>query len=275
MTAEGIFRVRLSMYDWPQVHEDTLSLENALQLALQDALDLDAAKVRPWPEEDDLVESWCRPEVLLTQTCGYPLTHALKGRVRLVGAPHYSAPGCEGPAYCSQIVVGQDSGPDRLEDLRGRRAAFNGLDSQSGMNAFRHAIAPLSGGKPFFGEVICSGGHLKSMQAVAEGKADAACIDAICWALACREIPELAARLKPIARTASVPVLPLITSLRFSDGEADLIAGTVAAVFASPETEACRARLGICGFSRLTVDDYAGILEMERQADDLGYPVLA
>ncbi|MCX2725451.1 phosphate/phosphite/phosphonate ABC transporter substrate-binding protein [Roseibium salinum] len=275
MTGRVHHAVRLPMYDWPQVRAATEDLEAALQSALLDALELTPDRLRPWPEDMDLAEAWAHPDVLLTQTCGYPLTHALSGKVRLLGAPHYAAPDCDGPRYCSQIVVRRDSAFSKLEDLRGARAVFNSPDSQSGMNAFRHTVAGVAEEGRFFSEVTSSGGHLASLRAVAEGDADVAAIDAVCWHLACREMPELAGRLKPIARTGSVPVLPLITSSRFSDSEAGLITEVIEAVFAAPETQASRARLGIHGFSRLSTADYAGILRMEREAAELGYPALA
>jgi len=262
------------MYDWPEVRDATAELESALQGALVEALGLTPAQIVAWPEELDLAEAWSRPEVLLSQTCGYPLTHALDGRVRVVGAPHYAAPGCDGHRYCSHIVVRRDSGAGDLADLRGARAVYNNPDSQSGMNALRHSVARVAGGKPFFSSVRPSGGHRASLKAVAEGQADVAAIDAVCWDLACRELPELAVRLRPIARTASVPVLPLITSLRVSDAQAELIAGVAAEVLSAPETEKSRERLGIRGFSKLSAEDYAPILSMEQEALGLGYPAL-
>jgi ABC-type phosphate/phosphonate transport system substrate-binding protein len=263
------------MYDWPEVRNATRDLESALQGALSAVLGLSPEEIRPWPEDGNLVGTWTDPDLLLAQTCGYPLTHALAGRVRLVGTPHYEADGCDGPFYCSQLVVRRDSRYQSLENLRGRRAAFNGSDSQSGMNTFRHAIAQLGHGRVFFSAVIESGAHLSSLRLVAAGEAEVASIDAVCWALACRELPELTEQLRPIARTAPAPGLPLITSNRFSDAEVDLIAETVAEVFASPETRKSRERLGIRGFSKLSVEDYAVILAMERQAVELGYPALA
>ncbi|MEM5582893.1 PhnD/SsuA/transferrin family substrate-binding protein [Roseibium sp. AS2] len=283
MTGRRFLPVRLPMYDWPEVKAETLRLERALQGALCAVLDLDPSGFRERPENAELVEVWTDPDLLLTQTCGYPLTHALAGRVRLLGAPHYSAPGCDGVTYCSQLVVFAESSHRCLEDLRGRRAVYNGADSQSGMNAFRHAVAGLRGRdgggseneNRFFSDVVASGSHLGSMRAVAAQEADVACIDAICWWLACREVPDLTARLRPIGRTASVPGLPLITSLRFTDREADLIADTIDAVLTGPETQESRERLGIRGFSKLDVGDYTGLLSMEREAAGLGYPVLA
>ncbi|PVB61836.1 PhnD/SsuA/transferrin family substrate-binding protein [Labrenzia sp. 011] len=263
------------MYDWPEVRDATADLESALQAALSEALALEPSRVLDWPEHLDLATAWTRPEVLLAQTCGYPLTHALSGRVRLLGAPHYAAPGCEGPYYCSQIVVRRDSPFEALADLRGARAVFNDGNSQSGMNALRHSLARIAAGKPFFSKVSVSGGHLASLAAVAGGQADVAAIDAVCWDLACRYRPELAGLLRPIARTASAPALPLIASLRFSDSQASLMAATVAAVFAAPETRKSRERLGIRGFTILSVADYAPVLSMERDAAGSGYPVLA
>jgi len=262
------------MYDWPEVRAETRSLENALQEALCERLAIPPEDLEAWPEGLDLSEVWSRPDVLLTQTCGFPLTHALKGRVRLIGAPHYAAPGCEGVTYSSRIVVRKGGSFARLEDLRGARAAFNSLDSQSGMNAFRHKIASIAEGKPFFKKVTVTGSHLASARAVASGGADVACLDCVCWRLICNELPDLAASLDPIAGTASVPGLPLIASLRFSETEAGVIADTVAKVFSAPETEKSRERLGIRGFSRLSLEDYAGIPAMEEDARRLGYPEL-
>jgi len=263
------------MYDWPEVRQATADLESALQGALSAVLGLETGDLHPWPQECELVDIWQRPDLLLTQTCGYPLTHVLAGKVRLLGAPLYDADGCKGPNYCSQLVVRRGSRFQTLEDLRGRRAAYNGSDSQSGMNAFRHAVAQLKNGRVFFSGLVQSGSHLGSMQAVVSGEAEIACIDAVCWKLARQELPDLAAQLRPIAQTASVPGLPLITSLRFSDAEADLMADAVAGILSAPETAKSRACLGIRGFSKLSLGDYAAIHEMERQAAQLGYPELA
>jgi ABC-type phosphate/phosphonate transport system substrate-binding protein len=275
LSGRSFLPVRLPMYDWPEVREATRDLERALQCALTEALGLDPSAFHQGEARTDPLDHWTDPDLLLSQTCGYPLTHSLSGRVRLIGTPHYSAPGCDGPLYCSHLVVGRDSPFQRIEDLRGRRAVFNGPDSQSGMNSFRHTVAAAGGRGTFFASVTASGGHLKSMQAVAGGEADIAAIDAVCWWLASRELPDLASKLRPIGRTASVPGLPLITSLRFSDSQARLMADAVEAVLSAPETARSRERLGLRGFSKLSLRDYARIPEMARQAASLGYPVLA
>ncbi|WP_298820072.1 PhnD/SsuA/transferrin family substrate-binding protein [uncultured Roseibium sp.] len=267
--------VRLPMYDWPEVREATCALEEALQAAIGDALNIAPEHFTPWPAGLDVHESWGEPGVLLTQTCGYPLTHALHGKVRLLGAPHYAAPGCRDHYYCSQIIVGKNSSHETLEDLRGARAVYNTPDSQSGMNAFRRSIAPLSDGRSFFLSVFESGGHLKSVKAVAAGDADVASIDAVCWWLVCQELPELANMVRPLAQTLPAPGLPMITSKRFSVTQAEQIADVVADVFLDPKTQKSRERLGIRGFSKLGFEDYASILAMEQEASLLGYPVLA
>ncbi|GAB4525848.1 MAG: PhnD/SsuA/transferrin family substrate-binding protein [Roseibium sp.] len=275
MTGGPFLPVRLPMYNWPEVRGATRDLERALQRALVEVLDLDPSGFRAGGRTAEHVDHWTDPDLLLGQTCGYPLTHVLSGRVRLLGAPHYTAPGCDGPFYCSHLVVRRGSAFQRMEDLRGRRAVFNGPDSQSGMNALRHAVALAGGRGTFFSSVTESGGHLKSMKAVAAGEADIAAIDAVCWWLASRELPELTADLCTIGRTEAAPGLPLITSLRFSETEAGLMADVVEWVLNAPETVRSRERLGLRGFSKLSLKEYARIPEMEAQAAGLGYPVLA
>ncbi len=263
------------MYDWPEVRAATERLETALQDALAGALGLHPAECVTWPEDRGLEVDWLQPGLLLSQTCGYPLTHALSGRVRPVGVPHYAADGCDGGRYCSHLVVARDSGHQTLADLHGSRAVYNGPDSQSGMNVFRHEVSRIAGGPPFFSSVKESGGHLASLHAVAEGMADIASVDAVCWALACRELPGLVSRLRSIGRTGSVPCLPLVTSLSFTEAEAETIANTVQSVFADAALAGDLERLLINGFSRVSDADYAPVLEMERDAARRGYPELA
>ena len=275
MSSRSYHPVRLPMYDWPEVRSATERLERALQDALADALGLPPSDCVPWPEDRGLEVNWLQPGLLLSQTCGYPLTHALKGRVRPVGVPHYAADGCEGGRYCSHLIVASDSDYQVLADLKGAHAVYNGGDSQSGMNAFRHEIARIAGGAPFFSSVRESGGHLASLHAVADGAADIASVDAVCWALACRELPGLASKLRSIGRTGSVPGLPLVTSLRFPEAEAETIAQIVQSVFADAALAEERSRLLIRGFSVISDADYAPILQMDRDAAELGYPQLA
>ncbi|MEP4770810.1 MAG: PhnD/SsuA/transferrin family substrate-binding protein [Roseibium sp.] len=266
--------VRLPMYDWPEVRTETRELEAFLTETLCSELQIAPSRLKAWPDDLPVHDIWTDPGLLVAQTCGYPLTHSLSGKVALVGAPHYKAVGCEGADYCSHLLVAQRSGHQRLSDLRGTTAVFNNPDSQSGMNALRHSIAPLANGEVFFSKVIESRGHLASMQAVADGIAEVAAIDAVCWQLALQEKPEMAGRLRSIGMSAKVPNLPFISSRHHDEETLQKINSAVANVLSDPETEKSRQRLRIGGFSTIDIADYAPILSMESEARDLGYPKL-
>jgi hypothetical protein len=48
---------------------------------------------------------WRRPDLVVSQTCGYPLVHAFKDQLEVLATPVYAAEGCSGPHYSSLIVV--------------------------------------------------------------------------------------------------------------------------------------------------------------------------
>jgi ABC-type phosphate/phosphonate transport system substrate-binding protein len=275
MTHRQFRPVRLPMYDWPEVASQTQELEAALTDEICSALAFAPSALEPWDPEISLYDLWTDPALLLAQTCGYPLTHKLAGKVHLLGAPHYRATGCKGAKYCSQIVVAANSPFQSLTDLKGARAVFNGPDSQSGMNAFRDTIAPMSDGGGFFDSVVESGGHLASMDAVAKERADVAAIDGVCWALAEQEKPGLANQLRALAQTAQVPGLPFITSMHLGAETHAEMSAAVSRVLSNPQTEKSRKRLRICGFSKLSLADYQVILDMEADARARNYSVLA
>jgi len=226
-------------------------------------------------ERPAIPEHWLSDELLLSQTCGYPLTHALKGRVQLLATPCYSADGCEGSNYCSVVIVPEDSPVATLADLRGKRLAFNTPDSQSGMNALRALIAPIAGGKRFFGEAIESGSHSASLALVAAGKADMAAIDSVSYALFRHHGRADVRRVRVLCRTASAPSLPFITGGSTDPERVLRLREGLRAAMEHPALAGAREALLLKDIMLLPESAYQPILDMEQAAERQGYPQLA
>lgn len=158
---------------------------------------------------DDLHALWRRDDLLLSQTCGYPYRMlGLRDTVHLIATPAFDAEGCNGARYRSVLVVSarvHAGGATTLAACRGLRAAFNGGDSHSGMNALRHAVAPHAHDGRFFGSVTPFGSHLNALRALASGEADCAAIDCVTFAYVRDALPDLLKEIRIIGTTASVP----------------------------------------------------------------------
>jgi ABC-type phosphate/phosphonate transport system substrate-binding protein len=259
----------LPMYDFEELRESTDALWVAIAARLGGAapacLSRDAS-----PEQ-----SWNDPELLLGQTCGYPLVTSLRDRVALLATPRYRAPGCAGAMYRSAVIVRAGDGASSLADLRGRRCAVNDPASNSGMNLLRAAVAPLArGATRFFGGVVMTGGHVGSMRAVAEGRADVASIDCVTWAHVVTLRPAAAAGLRVLAWTEASPGLPLITSRHIDAATRSALLRALDDVARDPALAPVRDALRLEGFERLTFEDYGSVLALERRAQAAGYGVL-
>lgn len=261
----------LAMYDWPQIQW----ANDALWRAVRDRLRASGhAAPNALDRSRELTEIWRDKNLLLAQTCGYPYVTNLKGRVQLVATPCYGVDGCEGPNYSSHLIVRRDRARKSVSDLRACRVAINSLASQSGYSALRSVIAPMAEGGRFFSQVLITGGHLASLEAVAAGRADTCATDAICWQLAKDHRPELAECLCSIAKTPSAPGLPLITSNRTDERTLANIRSTLEHVLTLAELNKARQALHLVGFSQLGDGDYNSISEMENDARALGYPAI-
>ncbi|HZZ13750.1 MAG TPA: PhnD/SsuA/transferrin family substrate-binding protein [Paraburkholderia sp.] len=218
---------------------------------------------------EDLHDFWRRDDLLLSQTCGYPLMHGLRDHAQVIATPRFDAPGCVGADYRSVLVTWQEAPFDSLAACRGARAAYNQDDSNSGMNALRHAVAPFAQHGAFFGSVTRTGSHLGSLRAVADRQADVAAIDCVTFAFVCDELPELAERVRQIGMTAASPGLPLIASRRVP---ADMIHALREALDTALHAQPAHAKpLRLQGFSVLPLSDYEGIVQLESEARALGY----
>ncbi|MGA3251274.1 MAG: PhnD/SsuA/transferrin family substrate-binding protein [Paraburkholderia sp.] len=222
---------------------------------------------------DDLHALWRRPDLLVSQTCGYPLVSGLHEHVQLIATPRFDAPGCTGVDYSSVLITRSDVPFDTLDGCRGARAAYNQDDSNSGMNVFRHAVAPLAKGGRFFCEVIRTGSHLDSLRAVVENRADIAAIDCVTFAFVRDEMPELAQRVREIGYTTASPGLPLIAANTVPYGVIESLRSALnVATAAQPERAA---RLRLKGFTSVPLSDYDRITQLENEAQALGYTHLA
>jgi ABC-type phosphate/phosphonate transport system substrate-binding protein len=260
------------MYDFNELRCATDALWEAIAARLADrGVAAPAALTRGVP----LDNVWTDPSLLLAQTCGYPLVTTLAGRVTLVATPHYRADGCEGAWYRSAIVVRGADSAGGLADLRGRRGAVNGPASNSGMNVLRAAIAPLAGGGRFFSDIVMTGGHAASVQAVAGGMADVAAIDGVTWAHLRQLRPQETCGLRVLDWCAATPGLPLITSRLADAPTRSALLGALDDVARDPALATVRSDLRLEGFEALALSAYDSVLALERQAIAASYPVLA
>jgi ABC-type phosphate/phosphonate transport system substrate-binding protein len=243
------------MYDWPEVREATILWWNGIARHLKTTISLS--------RDDDYAALWQRDDLLFSQTCGYPFTHALAGKVQLVATPHYGVDGCNGPRY-SSLIFAREKAP--LEQFRGTVAAVNTPDSMSGMLALKLVFQPLAKDGWFFARSIESGGHVRSMIAVRDGKADVCAVDAVCVAMAKAYRPDYLAGLVEIARSPRVPALPFITRA----GNPSAIRDALTCVFADPDLQAARDHLFLSGFSTVAPSDYNRILDLEAAMERSG-----
>jgi ABC-type phosphate/phosphonate transport system substrate-binding protein len=247
------------MYDWPEVQWAQDALWTAVAerlrergLAAPDRLD----RVRA------LDEVWLDPDLVLSQTCGYPLSTRLRGKVQLVATPVHTADGCKGCYYSSAVIARRRDGGAGLESLAGRRVAFNSQDSLSGYVTLRAAMRQ-AGVDPDAARWIETGSHRASVRAVASGEADLAGIDAVCWALAGDHEAEAVSRLVVFASTPLRPALPWITAKDRPPRETAAIRAALTDALASTELMAAPEALHLAGAAFVGDSEYLPLADLQ------------
>ncbi len=238
----------LGMYPFAHLHAAYDELWSAIRSRLGDApgaLDRDI----------ELHAAWSRPDLLLGQTCGWPLVQQLAGEVAVVGAFDVAVPFASGGRYRSVLVASKPLGVDEWKADPHTVVAMNNPDSLSGWVSMQWAW----GGVP--ANVLTTGGHALSMRAVAAGEAHLASIDAMSFAFLTETEPTVGGRVHVIGHGPSVPSLPLVMAAALADRRDEVRAAVAAAVADPALAEAC-ARLRIRGFVPFGFEDYASLPEL-------------
>jgi ABC-type phosphate/phosphonate transport system substrate-binding protein len=194
---------------------------------------------------------WQSPDLILSQTCGYPFRTRLHGKVTLVASPILDLPDCPAGHYYSVLVARADDPRQTPEEFGTAPLAYNDALSQSGWAAPQNWAAARGFA---FTNPIRTGAHRASAVAVAEGRADIAALDALTWRLLQAHDP-ITRHLRVLGRTDPTPALPYITALGH---DADRVRDALASAFAAlPET--ARTTLGIKGVIHIPAEAYLAV----------------
>ncbi|WP_455825656.1 phosphate/phosphite/phosphonate ABC transporter substrate-binding protein [Pseudomonas graminis] len=216
----------------------------------------------------DLAAHWLSPDLLLSQTCGYPFVTSLRGKVRLIGRPSYELTHSSGGDHCSLLLCRADLAVTDLAGLQGSHGLINAGDSNSGMNLFRHTLAGISD-RGFFSEVTFTGSHRESMRRLKEGEGDLASIDSVTYDYLARDNSDEVEGLRILGRSVRSPCLPYITAMGQTVADADSI--RKAMNIALSQLPQVSRDLAIKEVLPASEADYECLLEYERSALNRGF----
>jgi ABC-type phosphate/phosphonate transport system substrate-binding protein len=262
----------LPMYNFPETASATEAFWSALKKKLLvkgiSVGDIQFDNGRP-PVPDTFGEG-----VYFSQLCGYPFMTRFANQGSLLGAPSYAFPGCIGATHLAYFVVRDDDPATSLQGLRGRIFGCNSLLSNSGMNLPRLSIARIAEGKSFFAEVKMTGGHIASLDRLADGSIDLCSIDCVTWGFFEKFRPEAAARFRLIGETPPSPALPYVTSAATTSRDRQALTEALHEFMADPTTSDIRHALNLVEIVDVDTSVYAGLLDYEMEAAKLGYAAI-
>lgn len=152
-------------------------------------------------------EGWARPDLLLGHICNLPYRAQFRGRVTPLGCSDYGLPDTPAGYYHSLFVVRAEDALRGLAPATLGRFAYNDALSHSGWGASYAHVAAMG---MRFHTTMRTGAHEDSARAVADGRADLACIDAVTWRMLDAWEP-CTDNLRVIARTRVSPGQMFIT----------------------------------------------------------------
>ena len=200
----------MPLYDWPELHHLTDAVWDCVrQAAREEGLDLPVG-LDHRPQQ---VSAWMTDNVVFSQLCGSPWYRSHRHHARYLATSNFELTDNPDGHYYSKIIVAQNSPLQSLDVLDRARFTYNDVHSQSGVRCLR----PLMDIERYIESGLESGGHRFSMEAVGEGRADFAAIDAFSFLLAEKIMPSLTAGVRVIAETAPRPAPVLITSARLDE----------------------------------------------------------
>jgi phosphonate transport system substrate-binding protein len=208
--------------------------------------------------------------------CGLPLARrhrVVSSQLQTLVAPVMQASRYENrPVYFSDIIVNAKSDLLSFEDLRGKTLCYNDRGSNSGYNLVRQRL--IQGGYPsrFFGRVLESGSHQRSIRMVVDGLADCSAIDSTVLEQELRDRPELSHRLRAIDAIGPCPMPPVVAAQRLGCAFLDSLQSALC--HPDPELQSAMERSHIQCYVPVQTEDYDAIATLYDTAVRAGYEAI-
>ena len=161
------------------------------------------------------------------------------------------------PVYFSEVVVRRESPARSFLDLRGCSWSYNDPCSLSGYYNWIKKLAEMGEDSSFFGQVVCSGSHLNSMEMIARGKLGAAAIDSNVLKIKLKSSPELCAHLQVLESWGPFPIQPVVLRSGLPPEIKERLRAILLTVGADPHASLTLAEFGLERFAPVTYEHYA------------------
>jgi len=121
------------------------------------------------------------------------------------------------PIYFSDVIVRRDSAYQSFDDLQGSIWTYNETGSHSGYNLVDYTLFKQSRTHQFFGRMIASGSHMRSLQMVLDGTAAATAIDSHVLDMLFQNRKDLTDQLRVITTLGPSTIPPVVVAARLDE----------------------------------------------------------
>ena len=121
------------------------------------------------------------------------------------------------PIYFSDVIVRNDSPYSSFDHLGGCIWAYNQRTSHSGYNLICASLLERGKTLHYFGRMIESGSHQRSLELVLEGQADATAVDSHVLDVALSQNEDLALQLRVVAMLGPSSIPPVVVARRLDN----------------------------------------------------------
>lgn len=222
----------------------------------------------PWQEREKLLDAG---QIQVAWICGLPYVRKVGGSnppIELLAAPVMQAPRYEDrPIYFSDVVVRRDSPATTFAELRGQSWAYNEPGSHSGHNVVRYHLAKLGEVGGYFGRVVESGAHQRSLRMILDGRVDASAIDSTVLEMEFERDPTIRSAVRVVETLGPSPIPPWVVLRSQSRERRQALREVLLGMHHDPRGHAILAEGHMARFTRVVDSDYDPIRRMEREAE--------
>ena len=170
------------------------------------------------------------------------------------------------PIYFSDVIVRKESPHTSFDDLRGCAWAYNQKESHSGWNIVYYSLLKRGKTPDFFGQLIESGSHLRSISLLLAGQADATAIDSQVLDVFLAHNPTEAASLRAIDMLGPSSVPPVVIARSVDQSLKRKLQTALLTMHEDPQTASALRSGAIERFVRVCDEDYQDIREIRNHA---------